>query len=223
MNPSLRDKNPVQHTFLGAEFLTHLFFDMHHCGGEYTIDKQAIRLGMGNSVVLKIPSVSQSRVSIQGPRLDDSGEILQAFRSGAWIEHIALELNIAERKYNFTLNAKDASISQLKIRQNFEEEDKSLQWVAQNEDQESESDISTQETIFLRLAALVELENVIDFLFARFLKKRLDIGFVTGEFALMRRTVQKGLLAKVEREAAQETWRQSNFDADKKDSSPPWQ
>ena len=154
-------------SFLGPEFLTWLYFHL---------DKLDGRLSIGNRVSLRPMNNEEQKVSISSPNLEDSGEFLQAIRSGAYVESLALDLVIDERIHSFTLNALDGSLSGVKT----QGLDKST-----GDSEEAE--------IMIRMSNLDEIEDVLKKIFARFLELRLGVTFMSEEVKAMRESVAEGL------------------------------
>src|SRR3989338_4823733 len=158
-------------SFLGPEFLTWLYFHL---------DKLDGRLAIGKRVSLKPLNSEEQKVTIASPKLEDSGEFLQAIRAGAYVESLALDLVIDERIHSFTLNALDGSLSGVKT----QGLDKST-----GDSEEAE--------IMIRMSNLDEIEDVLKKIFARFLELRLGVTFMSEEVKAMRESVAEGLKARL--------------------------
>lgn len=158
-------------SFLGPEFLTWLYFH---------IDKLDGRLAIGKRVSLKPLNSEEQKVSIASPKLEDSGEFLQAIRAGAYVDSIALDLVIEERIHSFTLNALDGSIAGVKT-----------QGLDKSTGDSEEADI------IIRMSNLDEIEDVLNKTFLQFLDLRLGQTFVSEEIKTMRDSVSEGLKAKL--------------------------
>ena len=172
--------------FLGSEFLTWLYF---------FIDKNdEVKLCVGRRVSLKSPS--GSKVIASGNMLDDSGEILQAIQSGLVIESIALELVLDERVFNFTLNSADASISQVKIMDSFEDKETGNYYDSEDKNNSNEK-LDDEENLLFRMSSLDDVEFIVDGLYHKFLKTRLSSEYVAKEVSLIRDVVIEGLKDKI--------------------------
>ncbi|MES2504975.1 MAG: hypothetical protein V4534_08875 [Myxococcota bacterium] len=160
----------IQLDFLGAEFLTWLYFRI----------EELPQVTLGKKVSLKPLNGEDRKVTISTPNLDDSGEVLQAIRSGYHVETLALEYVIDERVHAFTLNATDGTISG--VRSNGHGK-------STGEDQEAD--------ILLRMANLDEIEEILMKLFGQFMEVRLGQTFVSQEIKSIREFVLQGLQAKL--------------------------
>ncbi len=190
--------------FLGPEFLTWLYFHIDQVGGEILIAKilpkwpdreQVMRIAVGKRINLKPLAASEMRVSIVGTALDDSGEVLQAIRAGAYIDSLSLDFTIGERLHRMMIQAVDGAIGNAKTEQAFSVTD----------DMQEDENLSTQETsveiILLRMSNLDEIEDLLDGLFAQFLNRRLAHVFIEQDVYSMRLIVAEGLVAKLPRMA----------------------
>lgn len=158
-------------SFLGPEFLTWLYFH---------IDELNEKLAIGRRVVLKPLNSEEQKVTIASARLEDSGELLQAVRGGAYVESLALDLVIDERIHSFTLNALDGSISGVKT-----------QGLDKSQGDSQEADV------IIRMSNLDEIEDALNRIFARFVELRLGLTFMTESIQAIRDSVSEGLKAKL--------------------------
>ena len=158
-------------SFLGPEFLTWLYFHL---------DKLDGRLAIGKRVSLKPLNSEEQKVTIASPKLEDSGEFLQAIRAGAYVESLALDLVIDERIHSFSLNALDGSLSGVKT-----------------QGMDKSTGDSEEADIIIRMSNLDEIEDVLKQVFARFLELRLGVTFMSEEVKTMRDSVSVGLKAKL--------------------------
>lgn len=190
-------KDPSALNFLGPEFLSWLYFHLDEKGGELRFSeysKQKIsfedsfRMCIGNRALLRPLAGESASVTVTGAAIDDSGEVLQAFRAGALVDSLSLEIHFSQTTYTFTVNAKDGSISQFKILQPFKNDP-----VEKDEDQELEDEAN----VIVRMSALDEAEMIVDALFQEFVGRRLHQAFVTTDLANMRRSVSEGLQSKL--------------------------
>jgi hypothetical protein len=154
-------------SFLGAEFLTWLCFE------------PSDDISMGKRVSLKPLEGDERKVVIICPNLDDSGEFLQAIRSGYYVENAAFVWTQEERTHTFTLNS-DGSCSGVKT-----------------EGSEKTTGESIEADILLRMSTLDEVEMLIRQKFAKFLELRLGTNFVTQEIQAIRDSVLGGLTSKL--------------------------
>lgn len=163
-----------QASFLGYEFLSWLFLllDSEHAKEEVAVIVRGVgfktpcAVTLGNRLVSCLLHHKEQKTSIATPILEESHEVFASLKNGHVIETLALLVIIDDTKINFTLNAHDFAISQLKITAPFVEEN--------NEDTDLSEEEETREEIFLRMAAIADVEAIIDKLYARFLTLRLD-------------------------------------------------
>jgi hypothetical protein len=145
-------------------------------------------------------SGSTASVTVTGTAVDDSGEVLQAFRAGALVDSLSLEIHFSQTVYTFSVNAQDASISQFRSAQPFAE--KSLDHHEHGGepdlvDQERDQELEDEANVLIRMSALDEAEMIVDVLFQEFVQRRLHQAFVTGDLVNMRRSVSEGLQSKL--------------------------
>lgn len=152
----LREKND----FLGFEFLTWVFLQLIE-KGELSHDENT-KLILGNKVVTCLYSNREQKTSIICPLLEKSYEIFASIKNGHLIESISLQLVIDQLIINFNISAKDFSINQIKINNDFDK------------DNDLDETDQIREDIFLRMANLDAVENLINNIFLSFLKERLD-------------------------------------------------
>lgn len=209
MRPDDKDNSSslprIKLAFLGPEFLTWLFFHIDQEGGEIDLEKLApgsdlkdtMRIAVGKRISLKPLVDSELRVVVSSAMLDDSGEVLSAIRSGAYVDSLMIDTVIGERIYNFTLNASDGSISQVKMRFVFDEKDQDEDFSPEGKVNKSKAKakLGEEELILLRMSALDEIEDIVDGLFGRFLTRRLAQAFISEDISTIRRTVARGLEA----------------------------
>ncbi len=158
-------------SFLGPEFLTWLYFHT---------DQIPAKIAIGRRVTLKPLNSEEQKVMIASPKLEDSGEFLQAIRAGAHVESMALDLVIDERIHSFTLNALDGSLSGVKT----QGLDKSM-------------GDSAEADIMIRMSNLDEIEDALGKIFAQFLELRLGQTFVSQSIKTIRESVSEGLKARL--------------------------
>ncbi len=187
-------------SFLGPEFLTWLYFHIDQVGGEILISKilpkwpsreQTVKIAIGKRMNLKPLVVTETRISVVGTALDDSGEVLQAIRAGAYVDSLALNFVIGERLHYVIVQAADGAIGNAKTEQSFTVSD------AQEDGENLSVHESSAETILLRMSNLDEIEDLLDGLFGQFLKRRLAHAYIEQDVFSMRQTVADGLVAKL--------------------------
>lgn len=209
-HPASRKQALSDLAFLGPEFLTWLYFHLEQTGGEIPLQellpsehavKEVVRIGVGKRMTLKSLWGGDARLTVSGSMLDDSGEVLQAVRSGCYIDTMIIDLVIAERSYTFTLNSLDGSLSQVKMQLGFDKgSDKSL-FEDESGEVKQEEPVDEETTLLLRMSALDEIDDLVDALFKRFLDKRLGQTFVSQEVQSIRAKVAEELLKKLPRSA----------------------
>lgn len=210
-------KDPSALSFLGPEFLSWLYFHLDEKKGEikfseYSKEKIAFedsfRMCVGNRAALRPLIGTSASVTVTGNALDDSGEVLQAFRAGALVDALSLEVHFSQTVYTFLVYAKDGSISQFKSQQPFAEKIQSPFYDKREDEAEIEdsAELEDEGNLLIRMSALDEAEKILDALYRKFLERRIHQAFVSHDLTNMRRSVQEGLASKlppVERERAQ--------------------
>lgn len=195
--------------FLGAEFLTWLYFYIDQMGGQLplaeiglkrTFGEGTLRIAVGKRIVLTPLLASDCRVNVQGPMLDDSGEVLSAIRTGAYVQVLALDVVIAERIYSFTLHASDGAITLVKVKLLFDEKNNDALMIDEEgpgKASKRRPTITDEELVLLRMSSLDEIEDLIDALFGKFLSRRLGQAFIAEDIKRIRSVVATGLENKV--------------------------
>ena len=202
------NKDPSALNFLGPEFLSWLYFYIDAKNGELHFSEyskakvtfeDAFRMCIGNRAALRPLIGTSASVTVTGTSLDDSGEVLQAFRAGALVDSLSLEIHFSQSVYTFIVNAKDASISQFRTIQPFAEKSTSTFSMQREGDEEvmESPELEDEANVLVRMAALDETETILDALYRHFLERRLHQGFVSNDLANMRRVVSEGLEAKL--------------------------
>lgn len=122
--------------FLGAEFLTWLYFTILDEGGAIDFGdalpeamrpppddegKCEVLFAIGKKAILKAVDSGGARVTLAGAGLDDNGEILQAIRRGALLDTFSLDMSLGHRVYAFTLRADDGGLVGVKLPDLFSE------------------------------------------------------------------------------------------------------
>lgn len=172
--------------FLGPEFLTWLYFHITEQGDG--------KIALGKKIMLKPLAVDDIKVSVTGPALDDSGEVLQAVRSGAYVDTMSLDFVLGERIHSLTVSAADGGISNAKTRQLFEIKDNGG---GRFDEVASKGDFADESSILFRMSNLDEIEDLLGQLYAVFLGRRLAQAFVSQDIATIRQSVTDGLKAKL--------------------------
>lgn len=158
-------------SFLGPEFLTWLYFNT---------DLLSDKISIGRRVTLKPLNSEEQKVTIASPKLEDSGEFLQAIRAGAYVESMALDLVVDDRVHSFTLNSLDGSLSGVKT-----------------QGLEKSMGDSVEADIIIRMSNLDEIEDALNKIFAQFLELRLGQTFVSQSIKTIRESVSEGLKARL--------------------------
>lgn len=158
-------------SFLGPEFLTWIYFNT---------DLLSNKISIGRRVTLKPLNSEEQKVMIASPKLEDSGELLQAIRAGAYVESLALDLVADDRVHSFTLNSLDGSISGVKT-----------------QGLEKSMGDSVEADIIIRMSNLDEIEDALNKIFAQFLELRLGQTFVSQSIKTIRESVSEGLKARL--------------------------
>jgi hypothetical protein len=200
----------MEKQFIGAEFLTWLYFTLLEEGLEVALpgafppgtpeEEASVGFQIGKRMSLRAIDASGARVSLTGPGLDDSGEILQAIRRGAHIEVLSLELAIQSRVYGFTLRADDGGFVSVKLPDLFSEpEDQEAAVVdpLQPKKKKRRPKLPLEDVLALRMQCLSELERVLDVLFERFVTRRLARAWHSEDVQRMRKHVARGLKARL--------------------------
>ena len=193
--------------FLGPEFVTWLYFTILEEGGHIDVssaftddtpeDDRIIEVQVGKRAQLKSIDASGARVSLAGPGLDDSGEILQAIRRGALLDVLSLEMSIQSRVYAFSLKADDGGLVSVKLPDLFSEPDEDSGPIPhdplERKRQKRRPKLPLEDVLALRMQCLTELERVLDVLFERFVTRRLARAWRTEDVAGIRKHVALGL------------------------------
>ncbi|OPZ23158.1 MAG: hypothetical protein BWZ03_00625 [bacterium ADurb.BinA186] len=79
---------------------------------------------------------------------------------------MAITIGFSDYSINLQLNATDFALTQIKLKNNYEDSD--------GEQEELSEQEKMRETIFLRMSAMKDMEKVLDALFAEFLTIRLS-------------------------------------------------
>lgn len=160
-----------------------------------------VRFAIGKRSTLKTHDGSGARIAISGPGLDDSGELLQAIRRGAYIDVLALQIQVSERVYELSVNA-DGSIVGLKLPDLFSQDDDTDDSHRVRLDDESKRRtpkprFDAADVLALRCLCMDEVEAVIDSLFQRFMTKRLARAWASEDLRAIRKSVAARLAARL--------------------------
>lgn len=203
---------PADKLFLGPEFVTWLYFYLQHEGFEVELadafsgprnapEDNLVRFAVGRRSTLKSLDGTGARVSISGPGLDDSGEMLQAIRRGAFIDVLALQMQIGERIYEFSMYA-DGGIGSVKLPDLMTPSSEAVDVDEDDMDapgargrRRRGADVG--EILSLRMSCLEEIECVVDALFQRFVTRRLARAWATEDLRAMRAAVAARLAARL--------------------------
>jgi len=202
--------------FLGAEFLTWLYFTIVDEGGALDVGDalpeaqrpppdddgvSRVLFAIGKKATLKTVDAGGAKVSLNGAGLDDNGEILQAVRRGALIDVLALDMSLGQRVYSFTLRSDDGGFVGVKLPDLFSEpEDQdamALRDPLAPAPKKRRPKLPLEDILALRMQCLEEVEAVIDALFARFVTRRLARAWHSEDVVGIRKAVAVGLKARV--------------------------
>jgi hypothetical protein len=135
--------------------------------------RKDIEIILGTRLISCLLNHREQKTTVASPALESSNEIFASLRNGHLVESLSLMLIKDELSINLTLHATDFSLTQCKIKNNYE-------------DQNLEEQDKSQEEIFLRCAALDDAEGIINDLFERWLSMRLSTEKYSNELARMR-------------------------------------
>jgi hypothetical protein len=157
-----------QSSFLGYEFLTWLFLLLDQDAKEELeaitkdlLHKTEVIITLGSSITTCVLNHKEQKTVVRSPILEESHEVFASIRNGHLVESLALNLYFQEISVLVILNALDFSLTQIKIKNNFES--------LKEEDSLDEQD-KVREEIFLRMALLEDTEKVLDALYGYYLK-----------------------------------------------------
>lgn len=203
-------KRVADKLFLGPEFVTWLYFTLFEEGFELALpdafpasteapDGGIVRFAVGKRVTLKANDLAGPKVSLNGPGLDNNGEILQAVRRGALVDVLSLDMAVGNRVYAFTLNASDGGLSGVKLPDLFSEpeEDEGALVLDGDQKKQKRPRLPFDAVLELRMSCLEELERVLDALFARFVTRRIARAWQTEDVRAIRKRVATGLKARL--------------------------
>jgi hypothetical protein len=201
--------------FMGAEFLTWLYFTIIEEGGAIDFGEalpEAMRpppddegkcevlFAIGKKAILKAVDSGGARVTLAGAGLDDNGEILQAIRRGALLDTFSLDMSLGHRVYAFTLRADDGGLVGVKLPDLFsepEDEGAAIHDPLKPPTKKRRPKLPLEDILALRMQCLDEVEAVVDALFTRFVTRRLALAWQSEDVAVIRKTVARGLKARL--------------------------
>jgi hypothetical protein len=203
-----------QTSFLGYEFLTWVLLllerrdsheDVKRIVGKLLF-KTEVGLILGNRLVTCLLNHKEQKTTINCSIMEDSHEVYASLKNGHVVEGLSLTMSLGETKVSFMLHAGDFAITQVKITNNFEKD-------SLHDDEGLTEEDSLHEEIFLRSAALGDLERVVDALYEHFLSLRVDGKKYATELATMREQVTLRL-GDYLRQSTQESSRSDLFNND---------
>lgn len=181
--------------FIAYEYLTWLFLLLDRPAAEELVRsitkdkifKEDIKIVLGNRLVSCLLQHKEQKTSVVSPLLEESHEIFASFRNGHVVESLALNIGFGDYSVALQLNATDFSLSQVKLKNNYEDKD----FFAAGEQETLSEQEKLREDIFLRMSALRDVEKVLDALFDEFL--RIRTSSYAEEVALMRKHIENRL------------------------------
>lgn len=192
--------------FLGAEFLTWLYFHLAEENWEVSIPEAfnggvgdpvngIVQFGIGSKVSLS-HETEGANVSITGAYVDHGGEMFSAVKRGASIRTMQLVMAINSRVYTLTLESKNRKIT-AKLPDLFTDPNKAGETSGEGEELEAvptrTGSLPLDAILDLRMTCLDEMEAVIDALYRKFIEKRVARQWLTKELAEIRTHVAERL------------------------------
>lgn len=179
--------------FLGYEFLTWFFLLLENKESQESVHeitkglifKEEIKIFLGNKLNTCLFNHKEQKTSVNSPLLEESHEVFASIANGHLVENLSLVLSFGDYSASLQISAKDFSISQLKLKNDYENND----GLAMAEEPMNENDKLREET-FLRMSALKDVERVIDAFLQKFLALRWDY---SAQVKKMREQVQTRL------------------------------
>lgn len=160
-----------QANFLGYEFLTWLFLLLDSDDQEEIqsitkdlLHKTEVNIVLGERMNTCLLSQKAQKTSIASPLLQESHEVFASLKNGHQVESLALGVSFGEIIVFVSIHAHDFSLTQVKIKNNFDAESLS------DDEHSLDEDERMREEIFLRMAAIDDVEKVIDALYGHYLK-----------------------------------------------------
>jgi hypothetical protein len=140
--------------FLGAEFLTWLWFKIELFEGQLALsDGRAADGWMDTRLVLGSPDNPRERVALRGQQPSASAEAASALRQGKVPMKAALRLSVGVQEYTFTFDAKTFAVSGVKLPAVLGEE--------------------SDEPVYERLRLIEQLDQILGELYTEFLNLRV--------------------------------------------------
>ena len=181
--------------FLGFEFLSWLFLLLDHDNSQEQVSqitkglvfKTEAQVVLGNKLVTCLFTHREQKTSVTSPLLEASHEVFASLRNGHVVESLAINIILAEISIGLTLHASDFALTQVKIKNNYQSES-----LSEDEENLSEHD-KNQEEVFLRLAAVDDVERVINGLYEHWIKLRMNSQEQALELVRMRQQIEERL------------------------------
>jgi hypothetical protein len=196
----------LEKQFLGPEALTWIYFSLLEEGLELSLaeafpkdtsdDEAVVRFQIGKRMALKAVDASGARVSLSGPGLDDSGEVLQAIRRGALVDVLSLDVQVQSRTYSVVMRGEDGALS-VKLPDLFSEPEDAQAATVDDplapKKPKRRPQLPLEEILALRMQCADEIERVLDALFHKFLVRRLARAWQNDDVQRMRKHIAGGL------------------------------
>lgn len=176
--------------FLGYEFLTWLFLYVDH---EEAKDNFTTMFGddsyiiLGQRLVTCLLNHKEQKTTIISPILEDSHEVFASFKNGHLVEVLSLSVSQGDVRVDVTLHAQDFAFTQVKIKDNFDNDN------LVDEDGGLSEEDQLREDVFLRIKAIENVEAIIDKLYAHYCSLRLDKAMFSTSLEHMRAQIDKRL------------------------------
>lgn len=184
-----------QVNFLGYEFLTWLFLltDRESAKDDITaitkglVFKSDVSMVLGQRLVTCLLNHKEQKTTIISPLLEDSHEIFASLKNGHVVEALSLNIFLGEITISVMLHAHDFAFTQIKIKNNFDNESLS------DQDEDLDEGDMTREEIFLRIKAIEDMELIINAFFAHFWQERVANHSAKERLKCMRDQVENRL------------------------------
>ncbi len=164
----------AERNYLGAEFLTWLFFHLEEHGFILSLPDAfqksegpvggEVTFASGSKALLTRRDTGAGTIRISHMELHDSTELLQALRQRALIDQMELQCSVGYAVYRFSLHAESAAILGLKV-----EAEESTE----GHDGDGPTDNSIEFKIERRMHAVEDVDRIVHTLYERFLTQRL--------------------------------------------------
>lgn len=181
--------------FLGYEFLTWVFLLLDREDSEKRVSaitkdalfKNELSIVLGSRLVTCLLGNKEQKTSVKSPVLEESHEAFASIKNGHVVESLSVVVSFSEISVSLMLHAQDFAFTQAQIKSNYGKE-------ALSEDEEAlDEKEQNREEIFLRVAALDDVERGIQALYEHFLALRLKESDYKQELLAMRQLVDKRL------------------------------